>query len=104
MFYRQTLQLSLSQRQKEKKFYNVDYRSQRLSDPGSEWELGEDLYLSKPTTGQCLVQLNATVTVFLGGSNDNHGIVLFNWETLKYRYTITILLIFASNKHFLHTL
>lgn len=59
-------------------------RSQKLNHPKSQWELGPDLFQSRTVTGECLVQLNDTHTVFLGGSNDYKGIVIFNWNTLTY--------------------
>ena len=59
-------------------------RSQKLNHPSSKWELGPDLFQSRTVTGECLVQLNATHTAFLGGSNNNFDIVIFNWNSLTY--------------------
>lgn len=59
-------------------------RSQKLNHPSSQWELGPDLFQSRTVTGECLVQLNATHTAFLGGSNNNFGIVTFDWNSLTY--------------------
>lgn len=56
-------------------------RSQKLQHPDSLWELGPDLYLSKSVTGTCIVQLNDTLSVLLGGSIDPHGIVSLDWKT-----------------------
>ena len=59
-------------------------RSQVLANPTGRWQLGPSFYQTRYVNGECLVQLNDTHTVFLGGLNDPHGIVLFNWTTETY--------------------
>ena len=63
---------------------NTLTRSQRLQQPDGLWELGPDLHQSKSVTGTCIVQMNITHSVFLGGSVDPRGIVLLNWRTMTF--------------------
>ena len=59
-------------------------RSQMLTSPSSRWQLGPNFYHSRYVSGECLVQLNDTHTVFLGGMNEPHAILLFDWTTESY--------------------